>query len=207
MSGVAVRRCGQRAFLIEAPDNGSVHAIAEHALGVWPGLEDVVPGHDTVLLAWPAPGDVPESSEVESALAGAGGGDSPGERPEVLIPTLYRGEDLASLAQETGLSEEAIITLHSGTSFTAAFTGFAPGFAYLLGLPRELQVPRLDEPRTRVAAGSVAIAGEYSAVYPTASPGGWRLIGRTEAVMFDPSSGRPALIEPGATVRFEAVSQ
>jgi KipI family sensor histidine kinase inhibitor len=205
MSSIAVRRCGERAFLIEAPDNASVHVIAERALGVWPGLEDVVAGHETVLLAWSTPGEAPEPHELEAALSGTGGGDSPGERPEVVIPTLYGGEDLTSLALETGLSEEAIVAVHSGTSFIAAFTGFAPGFAYLLGLPPELQVPRLDEPRTRVPAGSVAIAGEYSAVYPTASPGGWRLIGRTEAVMFDPSSERPALIEPGAIVRFVQV--
>jgi KipI family sensor histidine kinase inhibitor len=204
MSGPSViRRCGERGLLIEAPDNSSVHAMAERSLSVWPELEEIVPGHETLLLVWPS--RAPDSGEVEIALADLQRMDLEPTESEIVIPTVYDGPDLESLAGETGLSVEAIVSLHATTVFTAAFTGFAPGFAYLVGLPDSLRVARLDEPRPRVPAGSVALAGEYSAVYPTASPGGWRLIGRAKSVMFDPDRERPALIEPGAKVRFEAV--
>jgi KipI family sensor histidine kinase inhibitor len=131
----------------------------------------------------------------------AGGGD----RIELVIPVRYGGEagpDLEAVGAETGLGTASVIDLHAGTEYEVLFAGFAPGFAYLGELPSALRVPRLATPRARVPAGSVAIAGAMTAVYPQASPGGWRLIGRAEILLFDPSSLPPARLRPGDHVRF-----
>jgi KipI family sensor histidine kinase inhibitor len=121
---------------------------------------------------------------------------------EIEIPVTYDGADLAVVASHTGLSEDEIVAAHTGTPWTVAFGGFAPGFAYLVGGDERLVVPRRDSPRTSVPAGSVGLAGEFSGVYPRSSPGGWQLIGRTDAVMFDVDGDPPALLTPGARVRF-----
>ena len=94
------------------------------------------------------------------------------------------------------------MSLHTGATYEVAFCGFAPGFAYLTGLPPQLQQPRLDSPRTKVPQGSVGIAGEFTAAYPRPTPGGWRLIGRTEITLFDAKAETPALLAPGDKVRF-----
>lgn len=114
----------------------------------------------------------------------------------------YDGADLAAVAQETGCSPAQVIALHCGAEYCVAFCGFSPGFAYLTGLPAALHLPRLASPRTSVPAGSVAIAGEYSAVYPRSSPGGWRLLGHTDAPLWDLGRAEPALLTPGTRVRF-----
>lgn len=118
------------------------------------------------------------------------------------IPVTYDGPDLDAVASQAGLSVDAVIELHAATTYEVAFCGFAPGFAYLTGLDRRLWLPRRVTPRTRVPAGSVAIAAEYAAVYPTASPGGWHLLGTTDVTLFDPMRQRPALLAPGDQVRF-----
>lgn len=126
--------------------------------------------------------------------------------PLVELDTVYDGEDLAEVARLTGLgSAEAVAAVHSGTEWTAAFCGFAPGFAYLTGGDPRLEVPRRAEPRTRVPAGAVALAGPYSAAYPGPSPGGWQLIGRTGAPLWDLDRETPALIVPGTRVRFRPI--
>jgi KipI family sensor histidine kinase inhibitor len=117
------------------------------------------------------------------------------------VPVEYRGEDLGFVAEHWNVSVEAAVQRIVDTRFTVAFCGFAPGFAYLRGLPAELAVPRLDSPRTKVPAGSVALAGDFAGVYPTASPGGWRLIGRTGIRLFDVDDDPPALLTPGTRVR------
>ena len=114
----------------------------------------------------------------------------------------YDGPDLADVASHTGLSEDEIVAAHTGAPWTVAFGGFAPGFAYLVGGDERLAVPRRESPRTSVPAGSVGLAGEFSGVYPRSSPGGWQLIGHTDAVMFDVDRDPPALLAPGAQVRF-----
>jgi KipI family sensor histidine kinase inhibitor len=119
----------------------------------------------------------------------------------VEIPVDYGGEDLTAVAAVWKLSEAEAIETVARTEFTVAFCGFTPGFAYLTGLPSELAVPRLDTPRAKVPAGSVALADCYAGIYPTASPGGWRLIGSTDAVLFDPDRSPPALLAPGTRVR------
>ncbi len=114
----------------------------------------------------------------------------------------YDGPDLATVARHWGVAEDQVGPVHAAISYRVAFVGFAPGFGYLTGLPERLHVPRLATPRPRVPAGSVALAGGYTGVYPGASPGGWQLIGRTDAVLFDVAADPPALLRPGVRVRF-----
>lgn len=125
----------------------------------------------------------------------------------VIIDTVYDGEDLACVAELTGLGADGVISAHSEQTWTAAFGGFAPGFAYLVGETQALTVPRRSTPRSAVPAGSVALADTYSAVYPRASPGGWQLIGRTTAPMWDLGRDQPALVQPGNRVRFRPVRE
>ncbi|HZM80792.1 MAG TPA: allophanate hydrolase subunit 1 [Candidatus Limnocylindrales bacterium] len=117
----------------------------------------------------------------------------------VTIPVTWIGEDLDAVASLWG---EDPVARMAATPFTVAFCGFAPGFAYLSGLPPHCRVSRLDTPRTSVPAGSVAVAGEYAGVYPRSSPGGWRLLGHTDVALFDLERDPPALLTPGTTVRF-----
>ncbi|WP_377323398.1 allophanate hydrolase subunit 1 [Pimelobacter simplex] len=121
------------------------------------------------------------------------------------MAVVYDGPDLAEVAGQTGLSEAEVVAAHTATPWRVAFGGFAPGFAYLVGGDPRLRVPRRAEPRTTVPAGSVGLAGEFSGVYPRASPGGWQLIGRTDVVLWDLDREPPALLAAGATVRFVAV--
>ncbi len=117
----------------------------------------------------------------------------------VTVPVWWDGEDLAELAEHWHEDPVRVMTRYE---FTVAFCGFAPGFGYLTGLPERYHVPRLNTPRTKVPAGSVAVAGPYAGVYPRSSPGGWRLMGHTDLVLFDPASDDPALLAPGTRVRF-----
>jgi KipI family sensor histidine kinase inhibitor len=125
----------------------------------------------------------------------------------VTIHVRYDGEDLEFVAARTGLAVDAVVAAHEAALYRSAFCGFAPGFAYLTGLDERLHVPRLDSPRPRVDAGSVAIAGPYSGVYPNQMPGGWRILGHTDAVLWDLGRAHPALLEPGTTVRFRSVGR
>ena len=123
----------------------------------------------------------------------------------VKVPVRYDGPDLEIVAELTGLDPQEVVALHTRAAYRVAFIGFAPGFGYLRGGDPRLAVPRRETPRERVPAGAVAVAAEYSAVYPTDSPGGWRILGRTDLVMFDPAREPPVLLTPGTRVSFEAV--
>lgn len=112
------------------------------------------------------------------------------------------GPDLAELAAMLGLGESEVVAEHAGALYTVAFLGFSPGFAYLLGLPEGLHAPRLATPRTRVPAGSVAIGGAFTGIYPRATPGGWRILGAASVVTFDPVADSPSLLQPGDRVKF-----
>ena len=124
------------------------------------------------------------------------------DRPVIEIPLTYDGPDLDEVCARRGLTREGLIAAHTGATLTAAFCGFAPGFAYLTGLPENLHVPRRATPRKRVDAGAVGLAGEFTAVYPRASPGGWQVIGHTALPMWDEARNPPNLIAPGARVKF-----
>jgi KipI family sensor histidine kinase inhibitor len=196
------RWVGDRALLLECADGGEVRAaLAEaerrRAAGVL-RCQDVVPGATTLLL----------DGVVDAASVLDGLEDWPREpvRSEAQEPVelrvTYDGPDLESVARHTGLSVEEVVERHRNTEFVVAFCGFAPGFAYLRGLPEELRVPRLEEPRSSVPAGSVGLAGTFTGVYPRSSPGGWQLIARTDARLWDVDRDPPALLVPGTAVRF-----
>lgn len=136
-----------------------------------------------------------------------GCGSAVGDRQAVIeVPTCYDGVDLLDIARAWDMTVAEVVATHTGVEHRVAFCGFVPGFAYCTGLPPGLRVARLPRPRPRVPAGSVAVAAEFTGVYPTASPGGWRLLGRTALVLWDATSPeQPATLVPGARVRFTAV--
>jgi len=127
------------------------------------------------------------------------------QRADVEIDVTYDGADLEEVARLSGLTPDEVVAAHTAAPVRVGFGGFAPGFAYLVGGDERLNVPRRADPRTRVPAGSVALAGEFSSVYPRESPGGWQLIGHTDAVMWDIDRDPPALLTPGSWVRFRAI--
>ena len=204
-TGPRVRPVGDRGVLIELRDNDEVHRVAAAARERFAGvLADVVAGHRTVLLAWPRP---PVDVRVVDAIRASTEATGPAAPPRtVTVPVVYDGPDLHLVARHARLSAEEVARRHAAGAYRAAFVGFAPGFAYLLGADPVLHVPRRSEPRERVPAGALALAGEYTAVYPTSSPGGWQLIGRTDLRMFDPAREPPALLEPGVHVEFEPMA-
>ena len=162
-----------------------------------PGVIDVVPAARTVLVHH----NGVDRAALEALLQPTDQAPRP-VGPLVEIPVVYDGADLAEVASATGMSADEVVDMHSSTTFSAAFLGFTPGWAYLVGLPLPLHLPRRSTPRTSVPAGSVAIANEFSGVYPTTSPGGWHLLGHTIVPMFDPSRAKPALVVAGDQVRF-----
>jgi KipI family sensor histidine kinase inhibitor len=195
---VDIRRVGADALLLDVDDVTVWTAELERRRAAGTLIVDeIVPGARTVLLdgladAADLAGSIRTWPEPAATMS------SPGRLVE--IPTYYDGEDLEEVAAQWGIGVDEVVAIHTGTEFRVAFFGFAPGFAYLGGLPRP--VARRSSPRTRVPVGSVAVADSYTAVYPSASPGGWQLIGRTDAVLFDVDRDPPALLGPGDRVRF-----
>lgn len=191
---------GPRAVLVEFESLAQVMHASEWWQSHPPaGVEDVVPAARTVLLAHDGTLDtaslyMPEVFDRSDGVAAA----------TVVLDVTYDGEDLADVAAQVGVSVEEVVRRHSAATYTVAFCGFMPGFAYIVGLPPELQLPRRATPRTRVPAGAVAIAAEFAGVYPRESPGGWHLLGRTDAALWDEARSVPALLAPGTTVRFRA---
>ena len=170
-----------------------------------PGQLDAVAAAATVLLKF---GTHAEALAARTAVGHVDLGAVPRDSSrDVTIEVVYDGEDLAEVGMLTGLGRDGVVAAHTGQLWTAAFGGFAPGFTYLLGENHTLDVPRRSSPRTAVPAGSVALGGTFSAVYPRQSPGGWQLIGRTTAVLWDLGRESPALVRPGDTVRYVAVRE
>lgn len=173
------------------------------------GVTDVVPSYSTILIEFDP--SVVDGERIEAELRGiaaSGVEELDREARVVIIPVVYGGEfgpDLIEMAAEIGLEPGEVIERHGGGDYRVACMGFSPGWAYLLGLPPELTVPRLANPRTRVPAGSVAIGGAQTGVYPSETPGGWRLIGRTPLRMFDPGRDEPFLLQPGDHVKFAPI--
>ena len=195
--------CGRRAVLVEIDDVLGFQAALARLDPA--GIEELVPAARTLLVRFdPA---VTDADRLGALLRGVSHVDSTAaEAGEVVVPVVYDGEDLAEVAAEAGLSVPEVIARHTAGAYVSAFCGFAPGFAYLSGSDPALHVGRRSSPRTRIPAGSVAIAGEYSAVYPSASPGGWRLLGRTDVPVWDVERDPPNLLPPGTRVRFTAVT-
>ncbi|WP_299444798.1 allophanate hydrolase subunit 1 [uncultured Phycicoccus sp.] len=196
---------GDRAVLVELADGPEAMAFAAGLRAARPAaVGEVVPAARTVLVV--AADGVPVA-EVRAALDRVDPvTESTGDGGDVVeVPVVYDGEDLDDVARLTGLTREEVVAAHTGQLWQVAFGGFAPGFGYLVGDHDRLHVPRRVEARTRVPAGAVGLAGEYSGVYPRESPGGWQLIGRTELRLFDLDREPPALMRPGVRVRFVEV--
>jgi KipI family sensor histidine kinase inhibitor len=195
-----VRRVGDSALLIECPD---AERVEDWRAELWRRREagelraaEIVPGARTVLLDGVPPGTAelladwgppPRADQVEG--------------PQVEVPTTFDGEDLADVAELWRVSVDDAVKRLVETPLSVAFCGFAPGFAYLRGFPDAWSVPRLAAPRPRVPAGSVALAAGYAGIYPSASPGGWRLVGHTSLKIFEVRREHPALLTPGTRVR------
>ena len=203
---LGVRAAGDQAVLVELAGLDEVLSLQEHLTEhPFAGQLDVVAASLTVMIT-------ADSTVRAKDIAAQVGTLELDARPRaagklVTIDAVYDGEDLDLVAELTGLRRDEVIALHTGQIWTAAFVGFAPGFAYLVGADRRLNVPRRPSPRTSVPAGSIALAGNYSAIYPRQSPGGWQLIGRTAATIWDINRPHPALIGLGDRVRFQPVRE
>jgi KipI family sensor histidine kinase inhibitor len=205
--------CGEHAVLVEVGGLDQAvsfdHAVREAVAAGTPGFTDVVdiiPAATTVLVVVTDKAGVAALRQALADLPAAAAGELAASGQVIEIPVRYDGPDLTDVAELTGLSVEEVVAAHTGTDWRVAFGGFAPGFAYLSWGDPRLAVPRRKEPRTSVRSGAVALAGEFSAIYPRSSPGGWQLIGRTGVVVFDIDRDPPALLQPGTVVRFVAES-
>jgi KipI family sensor histidine kinase inhibitor len=199
---------------IDTALNARVQAAAIRLRARWPSLE-CVPAYASLLLRfdpsdWAGPDGGSPHQQVQAAASAVL--DEPEQTVrtprEQVIPVCYGGEygpDLADVAAHCGLDAAAVAAIHTGADYSVAMLGFAPGFPYLLGLDPRLAVPRRRDPRQRVPAGSVAIGGSQTGIYPAALPGGWHLIGRTPLRLFDVTASMPALLAAGDRVRFQAI--
>lgn len=207
-AGTAIRvlPAGLSAVLVEVADGeraAALHAelLRRRAAGELPGVTEIVPAARTVLVAGVA--------DPRAFAAEVAGWDLPpvaaGPGAVVELPVRFDGPDLADVAELWGTTGGEVVRIVTGTPLRVAFCGFAPGFGYLTGLPPQLHVPRRATPRTGVPAGSVGLAGPYAGVYPRASPGGWQIVGTTDAPLWDAGREPAALLAPGTAVRFVAV--
>ncbi len=199
---------GDCALLVQVGDYRRAHAlIAALDREPFAGVIDLVPGMETVLVELDSPSRAGVvGAELERRLAALGPGGASGR--ERFIPTAYGGDfgpDLEEIALLTGLRSAEVVSMHAGSVMRVQLVGFAPGFAYIGDLPRALQVPRLETPRTTTPPGSVAVAGRQTGIYPAPLPGGWRILGRTPITLFDPRRSPPAYLAPGDVVRFGVV--
>ena len=205
-----VRDYGESALLLECQSTAEVlawtKAVREADLL---GVLDIVPASRTVLLKLAGPRyQSPTRQRLSRLHLSREDVDvtPPVGRPDVVIDVVYDGADLDEVARLTGLTPDDVIAAHTGRLWRVGFGGFAPGFGYLIDGDPRLEVPRRAEPRTKVPAGAVGLAGEFSGVYPRESPGGWQLIGRTDAALWDTDREPPALLSPGMWVQFRAVT-
>lgn len=190
---------GPRALLVEVSDAEEARLLAAWIRAVELPCDEVVPAAGTVLLD-----GVSDLEQARDLVEGWTPDVSSVARGDLVeVPVRYDGDDLARVAEVWEVSVDEVIARHTGLEFVSSFAGFAPGFAYLSGLPSAWAVERLASPRTVVPAGSVALADTWCGVYPGASPGGWLLLGRTDVVLWDlDRPGGPALLAPGTRVRF-----
>lgn len=205
---IPIRDYGDRALLLEFDSTAAVlgctDALRQADLS---GVLDIVPASRTVLIKLAGPryqaptrhrlGSLRVDADLDAQLT-----PPADRRADVTIDVVYDGPDLDEVSRLTGLTPEQVVAAHTGSLWRVGFGGFAPGFAYLVGGDPRLQVSRRSEPRTKVPAGAVGLAGEFSGVYPRESPGGWQLIGHTSAALWDVDRERPALLTSGMWVQF-----
>lgn len=198
-----IRPMGDSALLLETRDSAEAQKLrrivaAEHI----PGLRQLVPGYSSLLLvADPLVADLDALAErLPKLLRTPQAANAPKSHA---IPVRYVGDDLAAVAAALGMDAEEVVRRHNTPVYEVAFLGFSPGFAYLTGLDPKLRLPRLATPRTRTPEGAVAVAGEFTGIYPQATPGGWQVLGLTTVKLFDADHSSPALLAPGDQVRFK----
>lgn len=194
-----IKPVGRTAVLVEVADTSRALALAAWTRSRVPVGVEVVPGAQTVLLDGLAPR---EASALVARWPGPDRSTEAGDTGPVTLLSRYDGPDLPEVARHWGCTVEQVVERHLATVFTSAFTGFAPGFAYLAGLHDVPSLPRLDSPRTRVPAGAIALADRWCGVYPGGTPGGWLLIGTVLGDVWDVDRDEPALLAPGTRVRF-----
>lgn len=198
-----VLNCADTGVLVEVADLDQVIALSTALEAVpLPGVTDVVPAARTVLLRL-EPGTDPATVATAVTEIPLTTDIARSEGETVTIPVHYDGEDLADVCELIGMTPAEVVRAHTAATWTVAFCGFAPGFGYMVGDDPRLHVPRRGEARTRVPKGSVALAGEFTGVYPRSSPGGWQLLGRTDVLTWDLERDPPGLLRPGVRVRFE----
>lgn len=190
-----------------------VHALSGRlAANRLPGVVDIVPAYASLGVHF----DLQQTDAdaiaawIGNELTASDAGRAAPSARVVEIPVVYGGEfgpDLVEAAASLGLAADELAAQHASTVYTVAMIGFAPGFPYLSGLPDALALPRLASPRTRIPAGSVGIGGSQTGIYPRESPGGWRILGRTPLVLFDPQRDPPVLLQPGDRVRFRPIDE
>lgn len=220
MKDYRILYCGDTAFSVEfgssiSPTaNALVHALAaelEKYRGIW--LTETVPSFRSLLVIYDPVSVKPEKVKKKlEKICGSlsAGADVNSKKRTVLIPVCYGGkygEDLEDVARINSLTAEEVIKIHSGTDYLIYMLGFLPGFPYLGGLDSRLETPRLDSPRTKIPAGSVGIGGSQTGIYPLASPGGWRLIGKTPVRPYDASRNPAVLYKAGDYIRFVPVGE
>jgi KipI family sensor histidine kinase inhibitor len=200
---VRILPAGDAAVLVEVADLDEVGRLyAALRQDPPPGTLDLVPATRTVLVTLDRARTDPDAVAAAVRTLSLPAAETAGPAELVEIPTRYDGSDLAEVATLTGLTADEVVRRHGATEWTVAFCGFAPGFAYLTGGDPALRVPRRTTPRTAVPAGSVGLADSFSGAYPRRMPGGWQLIGRTDAVLWDADRDPPALLPPRTRVRF-----
>jgi KipI family sensor histidine kinase inhibitor len=205
MSAGAILDYGDQALLLQFDSTTEVLAwSAAVRKAAMPDVLDIVPAARTVLLKLDGSGRQGATRRRLRTLEVATGAETTTAGEPLVIDVVYDGDDLAEVAELTGLTTQGVVDAHTANPWTVGFCGFAPGFAYLVGGDPRLAVPRRSDPRPSVPAGAVGLAGEFTGIYPRRSPGGWQLVGRTDAVLWDIDRPDPALLTPGTRVQFRA---
>lgn len=202
-----LRSAGDSAVLLELA-NSTQRRLLHSALlrDPAPGAIELVPAAVTILLRAATPDGLPAILDHLRAMLAAGIEDvAQDEVTPIVIGVRYDGEDLAGVAKILGITPAEVVARHTGQLWTVEFAGFMPGFGYMVGAGGGLVVPRLTSPRTRIPPGSVALAGEFTGIYPQASPGGWQLIGTTDFVLWDEDATPPTVMVPGNRIQFQEV--
>lgn len=210
MTGVELLRAGDRGWMVDLAPDRIASVVASARRQTWSSLvQDIVPAARSVLFRAHSSADMGSLATRIRHLIDTADTECvvPVDRDPVIVPVRYDGEDLAGVARTLDCSVDEVIEAHAGAEHRVGFFGFAPGFAYIDGLPESLKLPRRTSPRPRVERGLVAIAGTQTVVYPGGTPGGWHLIGSTSEILWDPESEQPSRLAVGDRVVFRAVAR